>query len=363
MREKIVGWLNDTSTKGGHIVALCLLFLVYLSIAQLVIEMRYQDFANEHKVILNIVRYSILGIFTFEVIMRLSFDQDRWKYFRSFHGIVDLLAVLPGLIGLVLPIPSNSAWFRAFRILRFTRALKFIRSSTLLGGVTGRLAPYLALALGFKGLMVAFEARPWWPEIGNLNIVIGVAGFALAILLGTKMRVISGRLYAVEDAICRIVGDLRDMRSNQAITEPLDDWARRFQETLKQPKDDAIGTMRSLTAALGEELGKHGVGGSITAGFHRDVEYVLHRAVTRTPEAYERFLRYVTVVYTAIVIFAVPGLTGFFASLLLIYVLGGMYLLIDDMDKPLDFSRDSLVSIDIEPLMAFNGLEAHPATP
>jgi len=322
--------------------------------------MRYPILATDHAAILQTIQYAVLAIFSLELLVRLICDKRGWRYLGTFYGFVDLIAVAPGLLGFLVPIPSDSSWIRVFRILRFGRALKFLRSGDLLGGVTGRLAPYFALALGFKGLAVAFEGEPWWPKLGNLTIVIGVAGFALAILLGTKMRVISGRLYAVEDAVCRIIGSLRDMQANREIGDAIRSWAREFEAVLVGSSRDAIQQMKSRTDELEEVLEAAGVGGPVTAGFHRDVEYVLHRAAARTPQAYENFLRYVTVTYAAIVIVAVPGLTGFFASVLLIYVLGGMYILIDDMDSPLDFGEDSLVSIDIGPLRAFNGVVLDP---
>lgn len=359
MRAKIIQFLDDPSTRASRAVVLTLLALIYVSIAQLVIEMRYPDFASTHAAVLQVIQYTVLSIFSLELLIRVICDHRGWRYLGSFYGAIDLLAVAPGLLGLLAPIPSNFSWIRAFRILRFGRALKLLRLGGLLGGVTGRLAPFFALALGFKGLAVALEGEPWWPNLGNLTIVIGVSGFALAILLGTKMRVISGRLYAVEDAICRIVGSLRDMGSNDAVRGTIGSWAREFEAVLLSSGEKAIQRMKFRTDELEQALEAAGIGGPVTAGFHRDVEYVLHRATTRTPQAYESFLRYVTVVYAGMVVIAVPGLTGFFASVLLIYVLGGMYVLIDDMDSPFDFGEDSLVSIDIRPLKAYNGLRPH----
>ena len=81
---------------------------------------------------------------------------------------------------------------------------------------------------------------------------------------------------------------------------------------------------------------------------------MLHRATARTPLAYERFLKQVVIAYIATVIIAVPGMTGFLAALLLVYVLGGAYLLIDDMDRPLDFGSDSFITVNIEPIHQFN---------
>ena len=54
------------------------------------------------------------------------------------------------------------------------------------------------------------------------------------------------------------------------------------------------------------------------------------------------------------VITTVPGITGFLATFLLVYVLGGLFLLIDDMDKPLDVGPNSLIYVRLDPLIQFN---------
>jgi hypothetical protein len=84
------------------------------------------------------------------------------------------------------------------------------------------------------------------------------------------------------------------------------------------------------------------------------VAYVLHRATAEIPVAYEAFLRYVTISYTAAVVLVVPGLTGVIASALVVYALVGAYFLVEDMDSPLSFDKDSYIHADLEPLSQFN---------
>jgi hypothetical protein len=88
--------------------------------------------------------------------------------------------------------------------------------------------------------------------------------------------------------------------------------------------------------------------------FHGDVEFILRRAASSTPPAYERFLRYVTTVFSGMVLIAIPGLTGFISTALVIYVLGGMYVVIDDMDRPMEAGEDSLIWASLAPLKNFN---------
>ena len=210
------------------------------------------------------------------------------------------------------------------------------------------------MVLGLRESMVALEGEPWWPEIGNLSVVISVVGFALAILLGTKLRIVSNRYYALEDAVCRIVGSLRDLQADPAVRRRARAWAARFETVLAKPDGASVQEIRAETDELEQELEAAAIGGPNTAWFHRDVEFVLHRALTRTPEVFDSFLRNTTIAYTATVIIAIPGLTGFLSSILVTYVLGGTYFIIDDMDQPLDFGPGSFIDISLDPLVKFN---------
>ena len=56
---------------------------------------------------------------------------------------------------------------------------------------------------------------------------------------------------------------------------------------------------------------------------------------------------------TVVIVFVIPGLTGLVSVLVLSYVFFGMFFLVDDMDRPLDYSNDSLIQANLEPLEEF----------
>ena len=357
MRQKLIHFFNDPSSKLEQRINLFLIILVYASIIQLVIEIRYPDLVALNQKIFLLAEYLILGFFSIEVGLRVIFDPNRWQYFKTSSGIVDLLSVIPGLVQIFLPVIGSTTWLRVFRLLRLGRISKLIHYGKHTDGITQTLNPYFAIAIGLKGIMVAVEAQDWWPEMNNLNVVIGVVGFSLAILLGSKLQIINNRLYSLEDAVCRIVGSMREMQTNSEALPHISNWAKKLESVLiynGEDKDSLIRQMRLKTDELGKELHKAGLGGSNTSGFHRDTAYLLHRALSTTPESYEKFLRIVVCVYTTVVIATVPGLTGFLATFLLVYVLGGLFILIDDIDRPLDFSPGSLVKVRLDPLIQFN---------
>jgi hypothetical protein len=134
-----------------------------------------------------------------------------------------------------------------------------------------------------------------------------------------------------------------------------------LETTLKCPSDQKVERARQMrlnTDALEIELERNGIGGPVTAGFHRDVAFLLHRITATTPEAFDRFLRSITVIYSTVLIIVVPGVTGLFSSILVVLALGGTYFIIKDMDRPLDFHEQSLIDVRLDALEQFNEARA-----
>ena len=219
-------------------------------------------------------------------------------------------------------------------------------------GISKKLFPYLILTLGLKLVIWTLESQTWWPEINNPGIIIGVIGFGIAILLGAKLSVVNSRLYSIEDAVCRIVGSLRVLHYKKNLHDETLAWGRQLEETLSNLTDENIVAARLQTASLIQKTLAEGHDGPHLAGFSRDVSYVLHRATAEIPVAYEVFLSLIIIVYTIMIAILVPGLGGFIAIFILVFVLFGASLLIEDMDHPLE--KEGLISVNIEPLKYFN---------
>ena len=355
----IVAQLDQPTSRWGTLSVGALVGLIYGSIVLLVIEARYPIWADTHAVELGAANIAVLGIFLAELALRVAGYRRPDRYLTSSTGAVDIIVVLSGFASLLLPAAPAMAWLRALRLLRMARLLKFAAlvrrlGSGGFGAVAAALAPFAAIAIGFKGILVAAEAQPWWPGFGDLSIIISVAGFAIGILLGTKLSIAQSRLYDVEDAICRIVGGLRDIRADDPdVAEGRSKFLAAFSEVVANEtrgNTDAFSLARKAAERFESALESAGIGGPATANLHRDIEFVLHRVATQTPAAYEQFLRTVTIGYASMVIVAVPGLTGFVSVLMVIYILGGMYVVIDDMDRPLDRGPATLTGIDSRPL-------------
>ncbi|MFQ3786526.1 ion transporter [Halomonas sp. A29] len=74
-------------------------------------------------------------LFTIELGLRIYCLEKPWRYLRSFYGIVDILAVLPTWLMLILPGTQTLVIVRLLRVLRIFRVLRlmqFVGESRLL---------------------------------------------------------------------------------------------------------------------------------------------------------------------------------------------------------------------------------------
>jgi voltage-gated potassium channel len=78
------------------------------------------------KRLLNYCEYFVVSIFTAEYIYRFATSRNKLKFFTSFYGLVDLLAILPFFLSLAIDLRS----LRAIRLLRLLRLLKLARYSS-----------------------------------------------------------------------------------------------------------------------------------------------------------------------------------------------------------------------------------------
>ncbi len=69
-----------------------------------------------------ILEYSAVTIFSIEYLMRVYLAPQRWRYVFSFFGVIDLIAIVPSLLGL-----SNLTFLKAARTVRIIRLLRILR--------------------------------------------------------------------------------------------------------------------------------------------------------------------------------------------------------------------------------------------
>jgi len=86
--------------------------------------------------LLHMIEWVITILFTIEYIFRLICVGRAIRYARSFYGIIDLIAILPTYLALVIPNAQGLLVIRVLRVLRIFRVLKlteYIGEARLLG--------------------------------------------------------------------------------------------------------------------------------------------------------------------------------------------------------------------------------------
>ncbi|WP_251977131.1 ion transporter [Salinicola avicenniae] len=73
-----------------------------------------------------VIEWAFTLIFTFELVVRLYCLDRPWRYLRSFYGVLDLLAILPTWLSLLLPGAQSLLVLRVLRVLRVFRVLRLM---------------------------------------------------------------------------------------------------------------------------------------------------------------------------------------------------------------------------------------------
>lgn len=114
----------EADTPAGKCFDVILIVNILLSV--LVVMLDSIEAVNaQYGPILSALEWFFTILFTLEYLLRLLCVGMPWRYARSFFGVVDLLAVLPSYLGLVLPGGGHFlATIRILRVLRVFRVFK-----------------------------------------------------------------------------------------------------------------------------------------------------------------------------------------------------------------------------------------------
>jgi voltage-gated potassium channel len=113
----------ENDTPAGKAFDIAVLGTIVLSVFAVLLESvaSIRAFAGDA---LRAAEWSFTILFTIEYILRLICVGRPFRYFLSFFGLVDLLAILPTYLSLVVPGTQTLLVIRALRLLRVFRVLK-----------------------------------------------------------------------------------------------------------------------------------------------------------------------------------------------------------------------------------------------
>ncbi len=125
-RERLRVIIFEADTPAGKAFDVALLLAILSSVVAVMLDsVAAVRAAHGHG--LDVVEWFFTILFTVEYALRLACVPIPWRYARSFFGVVDLLAVLPTYLSLLLPGAEHLIVIRGLRLLRIFRVFKLGR--------------------------------------------------------------------------------------------------------------------------------------------------------------------------------------------------------------------------------------------
>lgn len=132
-RGHLHGWratvhevIFEADTPAGKAFDIALIATIVLSVVAVMLE-SVAPVRARYGSVLRITEWAITALFTVEYVLRLLCVGQPARYARSFFGIIDLLAILPTYISVIVPGAQALAVVRVLRILRVFRVLKLVQ--------------------------------------------------------------------------------------------------------------------------------------------------------------------------------------------------------------------------------------------
>lgn len=180
LRQRAYTIIFEADTRAGKLFDELLIAAIILSLTVVVLD-SVESIAQTHHTMLWTLEWVFTLVFTAEYLARLWCAPHPWAYARSFFGVVDLLAILPTYLALLVPELHALIDVRVFRLLRVFRVFKlthYVAEYTHLGRALRAsrrkilvfLSAVLMVVMVIGTLMYVVEG----PENGYTSIPVGV---------------------------------------------------------------------------------------------------------------------------------------------------------------------------------------------
>ncbi|RCU50018.1 MULTISPECIES: ion transporter [Corallincola] len=179
-RTQLFEIIFGTQTRAGRYYDISLIIAILLSVVVVVID-SVEGFNSEFESVLWSLEWGFTLLFTAEYLLRLWISPKPLAYARSFFGVVDLLAVLPSYLALLVAGAQYLLLIRLLRVLRIFRVLKLVRylgeANVLIRSLVQSKRKILVFFLSVGVLIVLFGALMFaieGPEHGFTSIPISI---------------------------------------------------------------------------------------------------------------------------------------------------------------------------------------------
>ncbi len=116
----------EADTRAGRAFDTGLLLAILASVLVVMLD-SVDSISSSHRSLLAALEWFFTALFTVEYLLRLASVRRPWRYATSLYGIIDLLAVLPTYVALVLSGAPALMTIRTVRLLRVFRVFKMVQ--------------------------------------------------------------------------------------------------------------------------------------------------------------------------------------------------------------------------------------------
>ena len=124
-RARLHEIIFEADTRAGRLFDLVLIWLILLSVATVILE-SVREVREQYGELLYALEWFFTVLFTVEYFLRLLSVRRPLRYATSFFGVVDLLAIIPTYLSILVP---GSQYLLVIRILRLFRVFRLLKLS------------------------------------------------------------------------------------------------------------------------------------------------------------------------------------------------------------------------------------------
>lgn len=179
-RLRLYTIIFEADTRAGRLFDLVLIGFILASVTVVVLD-SVAAVHQQHGRWLKGLEWFFTVVFTIEYIARLACVQHPWRYARSFFGIIDLLAILPAYLAVLVPEMHALIDVRILRLLRMFRLLRLTAYVSEFGALYQALRASrrkILVFLSFVLLVVTIAGTLMYvvegPENGFTSIPVGI---------------------------------------------------------------------------------------------------------------------------------------------------------------------------------------------
>ena len=125
-RERLRVIIFEADTPVGKAFDVGLLIAIFLSVTLVMIE-SVAPLAERYGLEIDVAEWIFTILFTIEYVLRLMSVRQPSRYAWSFFGVVDLLAIVPTYLSVIVPGAESLLVIRGLRLLRIFRVFKLAR--------------------------------------------------------------------------------------------------------------------------------------------------------------------------------------------------------------------------------------------